>query len=270
MNKELTHEMYAYHSDGFIKALNEYMFSKNESVTSLKGHLRDRQFRISNAHVSYRNINHWEEVGLLSEFIRNEEKGWRRFTLLDLIWIKVIEHFRSFGVGLEEIKKIKESFEWDKKAETYPFFEFAIVQSIFSKDDHFFYLTLNGEAGLIKESTLQTAKTFHGASTMLTVSLKHVLSEVIKKDIPIPTSLHYVSEPEMAIIYAMRAGDYSEINLKNKLGKPHILKTKKKIKGDQSKKLIQEVRSRGSYGEILTRIEKGYGQVTELIEKTKL
>ena len=56
--------------------------------------------------VNSRQLNYWlEEMKLLPE---KEERGWRKFSFVELSWLKIISELREFGVGFDIIKKLKE------------------------------------------------------------------------------------------------------------------------------------------------------------------
>ncbi|MBL7745392.1 MAG: MerR family transcriptional regulator [Chitinophagaceae bacterium] len=56
--------------------------------------------------VNSRVLNYWvEEAELLKKW---NEKGWRKFSFLEIIWLKVISDLREFGVSFEILKKLKD------------------------------------------------------------------------------------------------------------------------------------------------------------------
>jgi DNA-binding transcriptional MerR regulator len=58
--------------------------------------------------ISARVISHWEQEGLFN-IQRETKEDWRRYSLMDLLWIKIINELRTFNIGLENIKHIKQS-----------------------------------------------------------------------------------------------------------------------------------------------------------------
>ena len=58
--------------------------------------------------ISYRVINHWTENGLIDENrSKDNSKGWRRFSLCDLIWLQVLYTLRTFGLSIKQLQAIK-------------------------------------------------------------------------------------------------------------------------------------------------------------------
>jgi len=79
----------------------------NESQATLKK-LRVAEFPLSKTGVNHRKLTIWESKGLLPS---HEQFGkWRKFSLVDCVWIRLISKMRSFGIGLDSIKDFKEAF----------------------------------------------------------------------------------------------------------------------------------------------------------------
>jgi len=57
---------------------------------------------------SYRTINNWDQHGLL-ENSRIEKTSWRKFSLMDCVWIKIISDLRTFGYPLKKLRIVKDN-----------------------------------------------------------------------------------------------------------------------------------------------------------------
>lgn len=67
--------------------------------------IHERRFSLKEVGVTYRWISHWHKKELL---IGNYEEGkWRKFDLIEYVWLKMIIQMRNFNVSLETIKRIK-------------------------------------------------------------------------------------------------------------------------------------------------------------------
>jgi DNA-binding transcriptional MerR regulator len=78
----------------FIKAVELYDVL-NEEIFSLK-----------DTGLAYKNLKDWDDEGLL--FAKREDKAsWRKYSLIDLLWIKIIDEFRLVGTPRALIKKLK-------------------------------------------------------------------------------------------------------------------------------------------------------------------
>lgn len=70
-----------------------------------------RQFTKYDHQLSYRELNHWSSQGLLFE--QNEKGKWRRFNLIELIWIELVKELRQYEFSLKSIKSIKDSLSFN-------------------------------------------------------------------------------------------------------------------------------------------------------------
>lgn len=56
--------------------------------------------------VSYRVLSHWEDLNLL-ECERSNETGWRKFNLIEVLWLRIIQSLRNMGLPLSKIAQVK-------------------------------------------------------------------------------------------------------------------------------------------------------------------
>jgi DNA-binding transcriptional MerR regulator len=88
------------------KAKGEYV-----NTNTLQERIKERKFTVKDLGVDYRWIDHWHAKGLL---IGNyEERKWRKFNLVEYVWLKMIIKMRAFNIGLETIKSVKDLLDCD-------------------------------------------------------------------------------------------------------------------------------------------------------------
>lgn len=63
-------------------------------------------FSLKNTKSSYKAINDWTAYGILEDR-RDKEKEWRKFSLVDLIWINLVSQLRVANYPLSKIKTLK-------------------------------------------------------------------------------------------------------------------------------------------------------------------
>ncbi len=86
--------------------LEDFFDSKSlDKLAELYEIITKERLTVKDTDIKYRVINHWDEKGLI-RFARKAEEGHRKFSLVDFIWIKVVNELRSFGVKLSDIQKI--------------------------------------------------------------------------------------------------------------------------------------------------------------------
>ena len=91
--------------EGFERLLSEY--SSLVDGQKISNFLNDRRFTVKSTENTYRLINHWESKGLLPK-VRKNTKEWRKFSMVDLVWLGTIRALREYGYPL---KKIKSGFD---------------------------------------------------------------------------------------------------------------------------------------------------------------
>ena len=94
--------------------LNDFFNAKgqdeeiNDYFTELFKTIMEPRFYLKDIGINGKVMNDWIKYSLVDE---TKEKGtWRKYTLKEAIWIKLIEELRSFGIPLKTIKNIKASF----------------------------------------------------------------------------------------------------------------------------------------------------------------
>lgn len=71
--------------------------------------IRDRKFKIGDTKMSYRQLNHLDQAGLVDES-RKSDKQWRTFNITDLLYLNVVMNLRGFDVKNDKIKYIQKMF----------------------------------------------------------------------------------------------------------------------------------------------------------------
>lgn len=87
----------------------------------------EKKYRIKDTDLTYRTINHWEQIKLINSK-REKDNNWRKFSSLDLLWLNIISKLRELNLPLETIKSIKRSVTLDLDGLHY--FEFLIYLSM--------------------------------------------------------------------------------------------------------------------------------------------
>jgi DNA-binding transcriptional MerR regulator len=83
---------------------NQYI----EDYPSLDKHLTTPRFTINQLGVNARDATYWDSKGILPK-LKNTNTTRRKYTLIQAVWIKIIQQLRSFDVSLNLIKKYKDS-----------------------------------------------------------------------------------------------------------------------------------------------------------------
>lgn len=90
---------------------NEIEFLKSNDLldqfSEIEEGIEKKKFVIKDVGVTHRWISHWDKEGLLLS--KHQQEKWRRFDLVEYVWLKMIMVLRSYNIPLKTIKQLKES-----------------------------------------------------------------------------------------------------------------------------------------------------------------
>jgi DNA-binding transcriptional MerR regulator len=257
--------------DGFEKDFANYSQTENKDLLGFKEIIREQKYKVSDTKIKYRVMSHWEKMGLLPDNLRKDKDidGWRRFCFVELVWIKVIEQLRKFGLSLETIKEAKEKIMFsDKKKERYPLFEFYVVRACVSSVDPYVVVSKEGISDVGSFREMETIKVLFGSKSMVLISLKEIISglgiETVSPDI-----LFSLTKEEEKILDAARSKDIDGFSVKKKNKKIVGLKTERIISSSGIKEAIDKIEKEGSFAEVTARYEEGKEQSFSVVKKSK-
>lgn len=176
-----------------------------------------KKYRLKDEDISYRILNHWEKQGLLSAY-RPDGKGWRLYSLVDLVWLRVIYKLRMMGYPLEKISKVCEDLNIhniNKAQKQPPFFIFYLLSALGMKLPVYLIVFENGEAEpLFYQEYMFTLKAF-SLQNHIVINLNDILHQLFPKIDSTPrfdASLDLSAE-ELELIAMIRFGDYESIDI---------------------------------------------------------
>lgn len=159
----------------FDTQFSDFVMSKD--YEKIRSYLNNKKYKVSDTDETYRVINSWSDSGLLLD----EEKrnnGWRKFSLLDLLWLQIIKELRTLGLGLDKIKNLKD-YLFTNGSSIY--FEFFIAQTI-SKQDIILIVTPIGEGCFLKELEYYNFQMITPLpNTFIVISLNKIYADLVKK-----------------------------------------------------------------------------------------
>ena len=74
-------------------------------IDELTSRIREEKFTVKELGCSYRQINIWDSKNLLCK--RYDERKWRKFSLVEYTWIKIIMETKHLNIGLKTISRLK-------------------------------------------------------------------------------------------------------------------------------------------------------------------
>jgi DNA-binding transcriptional MerR regulator len=127
--------------------------------------------------VSCRVVNHWESKGLI-ECERNNESGWRRFNLIESVWLRIVQRLREIGLPLTKIGKIK-PFYFEDNEQSISMADFYITLARLVKQPVFFVVLLNDEqAELLDFRELHAAMSLHLLGNYISININDILNQI--------------------------------------------------------------------------------------------
>lgn len=259
--------------DGFLAVTKQDAFfmhfadyEEKESLKPLRDFLREKKYTVSDTSTTYRVLSSWASAGLLPQGVNLE--GWRRFTVVEAVWIDAVKHMRDFGVTFEEIVNIRKAVvKWDAKEQRYPEFEYYVSKALLSHDDPYI-VVLNDGADIGSSQEIERAKMLSGSTSMLLVSLKVSLNSLGLAPEP-PMTLLGLTQDEKEALYAIRSGGDKELALKVKDSKISELEVTEEIEVSNWERLKKELIRKGVYASSTSQIVDGKEVSKKVTRKKK-
>lgn len=140
--------------------------------------LNEKRHRLNDNEISYRVINHWEKMDLIS-VKRDSKKGWRKYSIIDLVWIKIIAALRRLGYPIETISKVKENlekYEHENKITQFPFLEFYVTLTLFFDEQVYLLVFPDGEAKLL--DWIELLLIYESLGDHIAISIDDILKKI--------------------------------------------------------------------------------------------
>lgn len=233
---------------------------------NLRQQVNDKRFTVKDGDVSYRVINHWTAQGLLDDDREDDSKDWRKLSLKDLLWLRVLRELRRFGLPLETLRTAYQSLNYVGNKPSYNL-EAAIGMCLI-REPVFVVVFNDGHAELAAPDCLQFTDAIAGYQTYIRINLNLLWCEILGKSCykPKPPSFSGLSSAEMDPISAMRDEDHDAVHISLKEGDITRIDTSKKVEGAQR---IVDLLQETEFGEITVQVENGKAVHTHMVKKKR-
>lgn len=202
-------------------------------------------------------ISTWIESGLIDTDVRDNKGAWKRFSLRDLIWIRIIIKLREFGFSIEKIKEVKHYlFERPYQSRYTRMFEFLVAHAV-SKNRVGIVILPNGVAYIGLEEQINDNMKVFDLHDFIHLDFNNVVQEVLPQEdlTPINKTTIDLSREEMQVVDLIRTGKYKSLQIVFKNGKIERLDAKKKI--DINKRIGEIIENEGGYQTIVIETNDG-------------
>lgn len=247
-------------------------FTESEGGEKFSEWLNKKRSKVSDTGQSYRVINHWDEKGVISAN-QDDEGGWRRFSVFELVWLEIVRQLREFGFPLDKIKEVRHCFtesefaEYEKKI-----FEFYISLTL-NGEDCVFVVLPQGRGYFATKSELDSSLSLGLIKQQfISIYLNHVLQNIFEDtdfDIDNPSLRHDLNSSELKIMEKIRSGDFNSIKIVLDEGSVERLESEKLDELDNFSDLINKIKEY-DYQDIELETADGQTQYMRQIIKEKL
>jgi hypothetical protein len=247
-------------------------YNISDEFKKLRESLNDRKYTVKETSISYRVINHWGSNNILPEGVR-DDSGWRKFNLIEIIWLHAVTQMRNFGLSLKKINVVRNSvMTWDARSDEYSSVEFFIAEMTFSPTDPYIIIFGDGHVMIARSEQIEQQKIIYGSQHMLLISLKAILkqtelSNAIKDEL---NALLLLSQGERDVLEKLRSEDNSEMRTRIRNGSIFENETSTIVPGTTSSNdVIKEMRTKGTYGQVIVNIEDGIEQSIKKVKRKR-
>lgn len=201
------------YSDWYDVSFAEFTESDKNQYEAYYTLLAVPRYRISDTDESYRVINYWDEQGLLLGKRENTE-SWRKFSILDIVWIRILQRLKEYGMGSEQMLRLKSYlFGVKDKEGRYSQFAFWIFTALHHKDI-FLVVLPDGRGTVATTADIDLQQVLEPLKGYIAIDFPYIVRRVIR-----PTNQIKKGEKRVEL---NRKLDEKEIELLNTLSNVNI------------------------------------------------
>lgn len=258
--KKVGNEYRIFYSDAYLSGLSKY-FSHKEANQRYTNFLSKKNFTLKNTEHSYRAINYWCSLGLIDDDRNNGSREWRKFSVVDMAWLGILNQLQEIGFSLNKIKSC-----YDTLTKPLNELEYGISLCMLHKAVYL-VVFLDGKAELATRDSLAISENFCrlDKQTFVVITLNNSLNKIFPNNDWGPMlDTFQLSGNELSILYALRNANYDEIVIHKKDGCIDRINTSTKYFGEFEN--LPDILKRASFGEFKIKKENGKIYFIESIE----
>lgn len=242
-----------YRKEAFDIGYKDYF--KNISNNRISQILNDKERNIKLQTISRKQIYDWTKEGLIDA---NENNGWRRFSIIDALWLKIVCELREFGMGWNTIKIVRESLEFEKNkyGVAMPILEFYTAFAIGNKMPVLLLVFKDGICVPTNYTQYKVAREFGEVENHIQINLNKILQDFFPAvDLkPVSKNEMPVNVDEMELLAFLRLNSLEKATITYKSGKMQVVEGVQRV---DASKLISDVIKEHDYQKIEAVIEGG-------------
>ncbi|HEY9084069.1 MAG TPA: hypothetical protein VIN73_12095 [Vicingaceae bacterium] len=203
-------------------------------------------------------INLWIKDELLDDD-RDETQRWHKFSLIEVIWINLVEELRDTGYSKEKIKKVKDQLllSIEGISSKYPYLEFHLIASILYGSPFFILIDKEGNANIVGRDNYVAILNSEHVTCHTVVNLDGLFKRLMDK---IDRSkwtfaeLFKLSKEELELLTFIKMGDFQTIKIVKRNGEIDRMEGTERIA--PGKRMI-DILNQGDYQNIEVKQENG-------------
>jgi DNA-binding transcriptional MerR regulator len=198
--------------------------------------LRRKRFTLGRSETSSRVVNHWEAEGVVQD-PREEGKGWRRYSILDLTWLSIVRELRSFGLSTETLRAAQRDLNsplLTARMLATPMrpLEFYVIRAM-RREPVYFFCFAGGDVELATEREYALTGLIDPIADHVRIALNPLIQRFLPK-----LNLKADHEPgvvltdkETSVLLALRDRRNSQVTVRMKGGVPDHLESRSEVEG---------------------------------------
>ncbi|MBB1285253.1 MerR family transcriptional regulator [Flavisolibacter sp. BT320] len=253
-----------YRNEAFDNGFYQYFADVQQNKISRLLNDTDRNIKFDT--ITYRQLNSWEKEGLLT--VQREGREWRRFSIIDALWVKIVKELRDFGMSREQLRNVKSCLEFESArcGVSMPMLEFYTAFVIGAKMPVLILIFKDGVAVPCSYTQFKVAKERVGMDNHIQLNLNDLLQEMFP-DVDLKPSMKLdapLSVNELELLAYLGLGKFETITVKFNNGKMEQFEGVQRIK---AKRRIQEIMQEHKYQNIM--IQEEDGNITAIFQTIK-
>ena len=242
-------------------------YFEDEWTSTISSILNNKVLSVKYTNSNSSVVRKWIKEGLIDDF-RENKLAHNHQSIIDVIWIGIIERLRDFGLSRAKIKKVKEQLlvRSDDIATQYPYLEFYVIRACLIK--HPYYLAVDHLDKVKILSLKKLNDTLKANPTdYIVINLNTIFLELIEKTNATEwsfTNLFEFSLEEMELMAFIQSNDFEKVSIKMLDGGSHLIEGKERL---HAKTFIGKVIKENAYQHIELETEKG--RVVHIKRKVK-
>lgn len=253
-----------FRSDGFeIDVMYGYLDSENRD--SFHHSLNERRFPVGSTDATSRLLNGWEAEGVVDD-PRPEGQGWRRYSVLEVIWLHAALHLRRFGLSVQSLIRARHTMNEDwpefqtESGSRITLFEVYVLQAM-QGVPVFLLVFEDGTAALATDDQYDTTSSLYGLADHVRIELNRIIQRAFPKlewpkpklDVRVP-----LADDEAKVVWALRSGNYISVMLTLSDGRVKTIRAREEVEGER----IIDILKAGNFQDI--EIKQRDGKVVHL------